>query len=64
MERDRQFDHAEVWSKVAAGLRKHFDELVAHFLGELWQIFFRQRFDIGGRMNSIKQTRGGCGFAG
>jgi hypothetical protein len=64
MERDRQFDHAEVRSEVAAGLRKHFDELVAHFLGELWQILFRQRFHVGGRTNSIKQTRSACRFAG
>jgi hypothetical protein len=40
MERDGQLDHSQIWTEVPAGLRKHFDEVVADFLGELWQLLF------------------------
>ena len=48
MQRDRQLDHTEIRSKMSAGLRKHLDEFVANFLGELRQILFAKRLDICG----------------
>ena len=41
MQRDGQLDHAEIRPEMAAGLREHLDQLVAHFLRELRQVFFR-----------------------
>ena len=38
MQRDRQLDHAKIRSEVSASLGKNFNELIAHFLCELWQI--------------------------
>jgi len=38
MQRDRQLDHAKIRSEVSASLGKDFNELIAHFLCELWQI--------------------------
>ena len=57
MQRDRQLDHAEIRPEMAAGLREDLDQLIAHFLRELREALFRQRFHVGGRMNSIEQTR-------
>ena len=57
MERDRQLDHAEIRPEMTAGLREHLDQLIAHFLRELRETFLRQRLHVGGRMNSIEQTR-------
>ena len=57
MQRDRQLDHAEVRTEMAAGLRQDFDQLVAHFLRELRQILFAQRFDVRRRMDAIEQPR-------
>jgi hypothetical protein len=41
---------------MAAGLRENFDQLIAHFLSELWQILFTKRSDICWRTDSIEQT--------
>ena len=41
MQRDGQLDDAEIWPEMPAGLRKDFDQLVAHFLRELRQILLR-----------------------
>src|SRR6266496_1472249 len=61
MQRNGQFDHAEVRSQVSSGLRKNFDQLIAHFLRELGQVLFAQRLDIRGRTDPIEQSRGlGC----
>jgi hypothetical protein len=57
VQRNGQLNHAEVGTKVTACLRKDFYQLVAHFLGELRQILFAQRFDIRGRANAIQQAR-------
>src|SRR4029077_14709363 len=57
VQRDGQLNHTEVRAKVTACLRKDFYQLVAHFLGELRQILFAQRFNIRGRTNAIQQAR-------
>ena len=59
MERDRELDHAQIRAEMTAGLRKHFDQLVAHFLCELRQTFLGQRFHVGRRTNSLEERRGG-----
>ena len=51
---DGQFDHAEIRPKVAAGLGKDLDQFVAHFLRELRQILFLQRFHIRRRTDAIE----------
>ena len=56
MQRDGQFDHAEIRSEMAAGLGEDVDQLIAHFLRELRQILFAKRFDVGWRTDSIEQT--------
>src|SRR6266481_2901846 len=55
MQSDGQFDHAEIWSQMSAGLRKNFDQFIAYFLSELRQILFTKRFDVGWRTDSIEQ---------
>ena len=47
MERDRELDHAEIRAEMAAGLREHFDQLVAHLLRELRETFLGQRLHVG-----------------
>src|SRR5205823_14054954 len=59
VQRDGQFDHAEIWTKMPACLRKYSDQLIAHFLRQLRQILFAQRFDIGRRANPVEQAFGG-----
>ena len=54
MQRDRQFDHAEVRAEMAAGLRKNADQLVAHFLRELRQLLLLQRLDVRRRTNALQ----------
>ena len=49
VQRDGQFDDAEIRPEMAAGLREDADQFVAHFLRELRQVLFAQRLDIGGR---------------
>ena len=56
MKRDGQLDHAEIRAEMAAGLREHFDQLIAHFLRELRKAFLRQRFHVRRRMNPIEQA--------
>ena len=46
MKRNGQLDHAEIGPEMAAGLRKDFDQLIAHFLRELREAFLRQGFHI------------------
>ena len=46
MQRDGQFDHAEIGPKMASGLREDFDQLLANFLGKLRQILLADRFDV------------------
>ncbi len=61
MQRDGQFDDAEVRAKMPAGLRQDLDQLFANFFGELRQVLFVQRLDVGGRTNPIQHPRrGGC----
>src|ERR1041385_5687547 len=55
VQRNGQLDHAEIRAEMAASLRKHLDQLVAHFLRKLRETFLRQRFHVGGRLNSLKQ---------
>ena len=62
MERDGEFDNAEIWSEMAAGLRENPDQRFAHFLRELWKVLFIQRLDVGGRTNRIEQSRRGFGL--
>ena len=56
MQRDRELDHAEIGPEMSAGLGENLDQLVAHFLRELRQILFPERFDVRRRTNSIEQT--------
>ena len=58
VERDRQLDHAEVRTEMAAGFRKHLDQGVAHFLRELRQAFLRQCLDVGGGSDPVEQAGG------
>ena len=55
MQRDRQFDHAEIRPEMSAGLRQNIDELFAHLLRELRQLLFRDRFDVRGRTDSFEK---------
>ena len=57
VQRDRQLDHTEIRTEMAAGLREHLDQFIAHFLRELREAFLRQRFDVRRGMNPIEQTR-------
>jgi len=58
MQRDGQFDYAEIRTKMPASLRKDSDQLIANFLRQLRQILFAQRFDIRGRTDPVEQARG------
>src|SRR6267154_56031 len=58
MQRDGQFDHAEIRTKMPASLRKDSDQLIANFLRQLRQILFAQRFDIRGRQRPVAQPLG------
>ncbi len=61
MQRDRQLDHAEIRPKVAARLGENVDQLVPHFLRELRQIVFLQRFDVRRRTNALQHRwASGC----
>ena len=57
MQRDGQFDHAEIGPKMASGLREDFDQLLAHFLGKLRQILLADRLNIGRSANAVEQAR-------
>src|ERR1700731_88170 len=57
MQSNCQFDDAEIRAEMTTSLRQNFDQLVTHFLSELRQILFAQRFDIRGRTYAIKQAR-------
>ena len=59
MQRNGQFDDAEIRPEMSAGLRKNLDERFAHFLRELRQVLFAQRFDVRGRTDAIEQSRSG-----
>jgi hypothetical protein len=48
VQRDRQFHHAEVGTKMAAGIRENADEFVADFLCQLLEIFAGDFFEVGG----------------
>src|SRR3989442_15189616 len=56
VQRDRQFDHAEIWTKMPACLRKYSDQLIAHFLRQPRQILFAQRFDVSRRTDPVEQA--------
>src|SRR5205809_7290319 len=43
VQRDGQFDHAEIWTKMPAWVRTYSDQPIAHFLGQLRPIVFAQR---------------------
>ena len=55
VQRDRQLDHAEIRTEMAAGLRQDFDQFVTHFLRELRKILFAQRLDVGRRTDAISR---------
>src|SRR4029453_741480 len=54
MQRNGQLDHAEIRSQMSSGLRKNFDQLIAHFLRELGQVLFAQRLDIRRRTDRVE----------
>ena len=49
---------------MSPGLRKNFDQLIAHFLRELEQVLFAQRLDIRGRTDPVEQARGALSLGG
>jgi hypothetical protein len=51
---DREFDDAEIRPEMTAGLGENFDQLIAHFLGELRKVLFAQRLDVAWRVDSIQ----------
>jgi hypothetical protein len=56
VQRQRQFDHAEIRPEMSADrgrvfFGKNADQFIADFLRELRQILFRDGFDIGGRLD-------------
>jgi hypothetical protein len=54
MQRNGQFDHAEIRPEVSPGLRKNFDQLIAHFLCELRKVLFTQCFDVRWRTDPVE----------
>src|ERR1019366_9134111 len=56
MQRDGQFDHAEIWREVAAGLAEHRDQFVTDFLCQRLQLLHREQFDVGRRIDHVKIT--------
>jgi len=60
MQGDRQFYYPEIWSQMTSGLRQDFDELITHFVRELREILFAERFYIGGRTDSVELARRRC----
>ncbi|KAF5407302.1 MAG: hypothetical protein Udaeo2_25770 [Candidatus Udaeobacter sp.] len=61
---NRQFHDTEIWAQMPSGLGKDADQLFPHFLCELWQILFAQRFDFRRRADPIEQARWRCGRLG
>ena len=58
MKRNREFDHPQVRSKMAAGLGQRPDQLLANLLRKAGEILFGEFLEIGGRVDPVKQTRG------
>ena len=56
VERDGEFDDAEIRPEMSAGLGKHLNQLLTHFLGKLRQAFLRQGLDVVGRMDPVEQA--------
>jgi hypothetical protein len=57
MQGNRQFYYAKIWPQMTSGLRQDFDKLITHFVCELREILFAERFDIGGRTDPVEQAR-------
>jgi hypothetical protein len=57
MQGNRQFYYAKIWPQMTSGLRQDFNKLITHFVRELREILFAERFDIGGRTDSVEQAR-------
>lgn len=64
VQRDRQFDNAEIRANVATVFRGDGDELVADLLSELGEQGRRESFDVSGAVDGVEQARGGCGNGG
>lgn len=47
MEREREFNHPEVRTKMPAGLAECLDQRCADFFREIWQSLEREGFEIG-----------------
>ena len=61
VQRDGQFDHAEVRPEVSAdarrvGLAHHVDQLLADLLGELREVALGQRLQVVGRLDLVEQA--------
>jgi len=56
VERDRKFNHAEVWPEMAAGLGQNGNQFVADFLRQLGQLLHRDFFDVGGGINGVEKA--------
>ena len=55
MEREDQVGGAQVGSEVAAGLGEVVNDRLAQFVGNLFQLLARKRFQIGGAMHTRQQ---------
>src|ERR1017187_1529774 len=56
VQRDGQFDHAEIRREVAAGLAQHRDQFVTDFLCQRLQLLHREQLDTGRRIDHVKIT--------
>src|SRR5206468_12151452 len=56
MQRNRQLNYPEIRPEMTASLRKDFDQFIADFLRELWQILFAQGLDVHRRADSTEET--------
>src|ERR1700690_3263930 len=54
MHGQRQLDHAQVRSEMAAGLRQAADQQLADLLGKLGKLHDRHALDVGGRLNGTE----------
>ena len=51
MQRDREFDHSQVWSEVTTGIGERIDQGVPDFLRELGKFFRSNFFEVIGAID-------------
>ena len=55
VERERQFDNAEIGTEMAAGFRKRLDEECANFLSQVRHLRGVESLEVGRRLDRLKQ---------